>query len=178
MTFKTRQKTVLGDIMNCMKKILTTKGKYAIVDDKDFEEINKNKWRVNDSTGKVYAVRELNKDGKRWTEHMHRVILGKKIGRSLSSKELTDHINGIGLDNRRENLRVCNQTLNMGNSRLRKDNTTGHKGVHFNKAKNKFEAYVNFMGKRFRLGRFKDIKDAIKKRDKKYIELYGEFARL
>ena len=41
-----------------------------------------------------------------------------------------DHINHDGLDNRRENLRICTYSQNSQNKRLRVDSRSGYKGVY------------------------------------------------
>lgn len=149
-----------------------------MVDRSDFLRINRFKWRVMGSGNNFYAVREVNSMGKRWAELMHRVVMEKKIKRKLKKEEYIDHINGNGLDNRRCNLRVCNQSQNLANSRIRKDNKSGFKGIYYDKSRKSYQAYVNMKGKRYRLGRFKDIKEAIEKRNIKYKELFGEFAKV
>lgn len=59
--------------------------------------------------------------------------------------ETIDHINGIRHDNRLINLRPCTRSENNYNARVRSDNTSGVKGVHWNKKVNKWVAkiYVN-----------------------------------
>jgi hypothetical protein len=54
-----------------------------------------------------------------------------------------DHINGVRSDNRIANLREANQSQNMHNRRADKDNSSGIKGVCWNKWKGKWMAYVN-----------------------------------
>lgn len=60
----------------------------------------------------------------------HRVVLERKIGRPLVDGELTDHINRDKLDNRRENLRIADKSVNAVNTGIRADNSTGYNGVH------------------------------------------------
>ena len=45
--------------------------------------------------------------------------------------ELVDHINRDKKDNRKCNLRNTNKSVNAFNSKIRADNTSGCKGVHF-----------------------------------------------
>lgn len=52
------------------------------------------------------------------------------------------------------------------NPNLPKNNVSGHKGVSFNKAKNKWDAYINLHGTRIRLGRYKTKAEAIAVREK------------
>lgn len=90
-----------------MKRILLTQGKYALVDDADFEYLNQWKWCAH-KIGSIYYVKRghnWNKKKKCWNEilSMHRVILGLSKGDGIC----TDHINGNGLDNRHCNLRAC-----------------------------------------------------------------------
>ncbi len=64
-----------------------------------------------------------------------------------------DHINRIRNDNRIDNLREADQTLNNLNASIRKDNTTGYKGVYNHGAH--YRARVHFNKKVVNLGTFK-----------------------
>ena len=90
-----------------MKAILLTQGKCAIVDNQDFNFINRWKWYF---SGR-YAVRGVWIDKKVKIVRMHRVLL------NIPSNKECDHINGDKLDNRRSNLRVCTRSDN-GKNRL------------------------------------------------------------
>jgi len=140
-----------------IKKIKLTQGKFAIVDIEDFEYLNINKWFFS-SHG--YAV-----TSKIPHRYMHRIIL------NTPKKMITDHINRNTLDNRKSNLRIADKSLNSINRGIQKNNTSGHKGISWNKQKNKWETYIWKNGNRIRLGFFNLIKDAIfarKKAEKKY----------
>lgn len=107
-----------------MKKIVLTKGAYATVDDEDFEWLNKWKWSLS-SVG--YAVRVVGGRKHQRMLLMHRVIM------KTSSGMFTDHINRNRLDNRRRNLRNVSPSQSLYNTKLRKDNTSGAKGVYQDK---------------------------------------------
>lgn len=79
-----------------------------------------------------YAVRSAwSKESKcTYKVHAHRVVLQRTIGRPLVKGELTDHINRNKLDNRRENLRVADKSINAVNTNIRSDNSTGYNGVY------------------------------------------------
>lgn len=51
------------------------------------------------------------------------------------------------------------------NNRTSKANTTGVRGVTFDKATNKYRATIEFQGKRYHLGRFKTLEEAKQKRE-------------
>lgn len=140
-------------------------GKIAIVDDCDSDLAQLN-WRTNPvkKSGNNYGVREIWNKGNRYTEHLHRVILERKIGRKLKVHEVTDHIDRNGLNNRRENLRAVTQSVNMTNARRRFDNKSGYPGIFWNKARKGFDVYINKNHKRYRFGRFKNLDEAIKAR--------------
>lgn len=63
-----------------------------------------------------------------------------------------DHINRIRNDNRIVNLREVSRTENNLNASIRKDNTSGYKGVSWNKTRNKWQAYIKIKGKKKSLG--------------------------
>lgn len=104
---------------------------------------------------------------------IHRLIM--KVN---NSKLSVDHINGNGLDNRKENLRICSHKENLRNSRKPKNNTSGYKGVSWDKSRNRWKAYIIFDYKFKYLGRFKIKKDAALAYNKAAKDLFGEFAKL
>jgi hypothetical protein len=89
-----------------------------------------------------------------------------------------DHINGNPLDNRKENLRICTHKQNGKNYSIPNNNTSGYKGVRWHKRDKIWEAFITVECKQRYLGRFKDIKDAVKCYNQNAIILYGEFAKL
>lgn len=100
--------------------IQLTRGKVALVDLEDFARVDQYKWYAECNQNTWYAKRIARIDGKRQPIYMHIFILGIKG---------IDHINNDGLDNRRLNLRPATQRLNNANARIRRDNTSGFKGV-------------------------------------------------
>lgn len=88
-----------------------------------------------------------------------------------------DHINGNSLDNRIENLRETNQSLNTANSVLSKANTSGYKGVVWRKDTKKWMAQIVKDRKRYGLGSFDNIEDAANAYKVAAEKFFGEFAR-
>lgn len=93
-------------------------------------------------------------------------------------KNQLDHINGVRNDNRIENLRECNNAENNRAVGLKKNNTTGYKGVTFNKPTGKFFAYIRFNYKRIHLGVWDVAEDAAKAYNEAAIKYFGGFANL
>ena len=89
-----------------------------------------------------------------------------------------DHVNGDPSDNRIANLRCATRSENMRNRKHNSNNTSGFKGVSWNKSVKKWQAAIRLNGKRHHLGVF-DTADAAYKR---YCEaskvLHGEFGRI
>jgi hypothetical protein len=94
-----------------MKGIPLTRGKVALVDDEDFEVLNTHKWYAHKDHCTFYACRQA-EDGSKKKMTMHRQLLSLKLGRPLLKGEKTDHWNGNGLDNKRENLRLSTNAQN------------------------------------------------------------------
>lgn len=87
-----------------------------------------------------------------------------------------DHINGDGLDNHIENLRLCTHTQNQHNRKISRNNTTGFKGVILRQC-GKFEARITVAGKVRYLGRFATSIEAAGKYDEVCVKEFGAFAR-
>ena len=107
---------------------------------------------------------------------MHRVVLQRVVGRPLTRDDIVDHINHNGLDNRRPNLRLATRSQNAANLGPYANNTSGYKGVDFNRGK--WRARIREGGVRYFLGYFETAEDAARAYDTKAHELFGEFASL
>ncbi len=151
-------------------KIKLTQGKCAIVDGCDYTYLNQFKWHY---VNKGYAQRTIGKHPNRRTIRMHRVILERMGYQDFAE---SDHINENGLDNRRCNLRPATASQNRCNRGLTKHNTSGYKGVSWDRKKWHTKIMVN--GKPIHLGLFDDIKDAARAYNEAVIKYHGEFAVL
>jgi hypothetical protein len=89
-----------------------------------------------------------------------------------------DHINGNGCDNRIVNLREATTSQNGMNRGLRVDNTSGHKGISWNKKSSQWLAHIGYRGKIVHLGLFDTIEEAKTVRDDAARRLHGAFARI
>lgn len=75
-----------------------------------------------------------------------------------------DHINRDRLDNRLENLREATRQCNARNIGLQQNNTSGIKGVTWDKSRIKWVAFIKVSGKHIPLGRYADKSDAAMRR--------------
>jgi hypothetical protein len=92
-----------------------------------------------------------------------------------NNKTIIDHVNRDKLDNRRENLRMCSQRENGKNTSLKKNNTSGAKGVS-KASKGKFRARIWLDRKEIHIGTFCNVFDAAKAYDRAAEIMHGEFA--
>lgn len=89
-----------------------------------------------------------------------------------------DHRNGVGSDNRIENLRVATRSQNSCNGAAHKDGRSGIKGVSWNVGREKWVAQIRATGQTHFLGRFAKMKDACAAYRAAAARLHGEFARV
>jgi|ERR1035437_121533 hypothetical protein len=149
-----------------MKEIQLTKGQVAEVDDRDFEWLNRWKWQAQQTRqGTFYAVRCSG------TVYMHRVIMEQ-----TDPKIKVDHEDENGLNNQRRNLRLATQAQNLCNRGPNRNNTSGHKGVTWDKINNKWKAQIVVNRTHINLGRFDDVLEAAAAYNEAAVQHHGEFA--
>jgi len=86
-----------------------------------------------------------------------------------------DHIDGNPLNNRANNLRAASREDNMANAKMRRDNTTGVKGVGI--WHGRYRARIRRDGREYTLGVFDTLREATAARRKAAIRMHGAFAR-
>jgi hypothetical protein len=148
--------------------VALSRGLEAVADIDDEQIIAGYSWRVlTTKYGHAYAYRLC--EGR--TILMHREILGAGPG------EHVDHIDGDGLNNRRENIRIATPTQNQANQVLSRRNRIGLKGVWEDKRKNRFCASIKPNGKTIHLGSFATKEEAAAAYKGAAKVLWGDFAK-
>ena len=153
-----------------MKKIPLSNGESVLVDDADFDMLNKYKWR---KTKEGYIVTTTPPQ-----KPMHRMITGLD-----GFNQVCDYINGNRLDHRRNNLRVCTRQELSRKRAVKSQNPTGYKGVYKRKKKfphysDRYQVRIFFNNERITVGNYETAEEAAEAYNKAAIKYFGEYARL
>lgn len=148
-------------------------GKWAITNLHNADKVFGFAWSAKKSHRTFYAVASgaaVNR--KQPFLQMHRVIAGAK------GLEQVDHIDGNGLNNRDDNLRIATNQQNQQNRKKATGRvcSSQFKGVCFEKSSGKWMAQIGTGGKHKKLGRFINEIDAARAYDSAAKEYFGEFA--
>lgn len=146
-----------------MKRIALGHDVFAIVDDGDFALASAYAWHCSSgyATNKGRGVKTL---------LLHRLIMG------ATNKQFVDHRNRDPLDCRRENLRIATKSQNAQNSKRRRDNKSGFKGVGFDKRRKYWRSRLTINNKEITVGTFQTAREAALAYDAAARKHFGEFA--
>jgi len=141
-----------------LKEIELTHGQIALVSEEDYDNLSKYNWYAVKNKNTYYAYRGKN-------IAMHREIT------NCPSGCVVDHKDGNGLNNSRDNLRVCSVAENNRNNTTSK-NKNGYKGIYANG-----KGWAVKLGGKY-IGQFKTQELAAKAYDEAAKKEYGDFASL
>lgn len=146
-------------------------GKFAMVDDEDFEYLNQWRWYLFNCKTVFYAARSTSakKEGKKVPIIMHRLIM------NCPPDMIVDHRDHDGLNNQRSNLRICTKQQNACNRVASRGVTSKFIGVS-RYSENKWQAALAPHGKPIHLGYFNSEIEAAAAYDASAKKHYGEFA--
>lgn len=155
-----------------MKMIPLTQGKFAIVDDADYEKVRGFRWYAQKAGRSFYAQRNvLLADGKRALLLLHRFLT------NCPPELEVNHINGDGLDNGRENLQVCTHQQNQfAYRRKKKSASSEYRGVNWYPRTKRWVARIRHNDTVIHLGYFGSEEAAARAYDSVAKKLFGEFA--
>ncbi len=140
-----------------MKNISVGYGLYAIVDDEDYDTLNSfGEW--NFSFG--YAVKRHNRST---------ISMARKIMKAPPELEV-DHINRNRLDNRKENLRLCDKYTNLLNKGKYR---TKNKYIGVYRYSGKWATQMTIDGKTYTFAYFNDPVEAAVTRDSIAKQIYN-----
>lgn len=126
-----------------------------LIDTEDYEKLKNYYWFIEKGGSSFYAKTDILENGKYKKVFMHRLI------KDCPTNRVIDHRNGNGLDNRKQNLKICTSKINSQNTKLSARNTTGYRNIHFLKNSGKYEVSVAHKW----LGRYTTIEEAINARN-------------
>lgn len=141
------------EIVEGYVKVKLNDENYMLCDIDDWEKLKRHYWNIC-PTG--YAAAGTTAGG--------RMFFHKEVTNTTS--EIIDHINMNKLDNRKCNLRIADKKINSINRDLQSNNTTGHKGIYFDKRYGTWNARVTVNRKTIHLGTYSTKEQAIAARIK------------
>ena len=163
------------------KRILLTRGQFALVDSEDFDYLNQWSWyAVKDKRGNFYAISNskidslLEPPSAPPDASMARVILGLNVCNPLQA----DHINHNTLNNKKSNLRKCTRTQNQGNRKIESGGTSKYKGVSWHRRGKIWQARLGIDGQLKYLGTFENERTAAFAYNLAAKKHFGKFAKL
>ena len=157
-------------IIEAFRKIPIGKGIEAIINESDYLLVSPYTWWIGSGRNShtLYACATINGHKTK----MHRLIMNATKG------QIVDHINGCGIDNRRQNLRLCSHSQNSANMFRMALGSSRFKGVSWDKVKKRWFAKITVNYKQIALGRYRTEEDAARAYDAAAKTYFGKFANI
>ena len=140
-----------------------------IIDKDDYDLVKDYQWHIENSR-KSLQYGQASTNGKLPTKtiRIHRLLI-------LNSTQV-DRINHNGLDNRRKNLRICNNRENNCNKDFsKKPPKSGYTGIRYNDKAKSYYVRIMVNKKEVSLGHFKSLEEAVEARQQGEIKYFGKF---
>lgn len=148
-----------GDVRNDVTNVVLKPGKMSI----GYLRVNLPKLRVTPSKNR--SPNQM---------YVHRLVARHFIP-NPENKRCVDHVDSNKSNNKIGNLRWATVSENAVNSRMPTTNTSGVKGVSWDKRASKWGVYICINGKQTNLGYFTSLEEATEVRRKSAQEHFGEF---
>ena len=150
-----------------MRRVPVAGGLIALVDPEDYDRVMRHRWHLSGMSPRMrYAETEI--DGRKVV--MHRLILGTPPDRVVR------HLNGVRLDNRRENLCTLSPGERCHSAKRRPGTSSRFKGVSWHVRINRWVANIAVDGRQHYLGTFTDEREAALAYNRAAALYYGEHA--
>lgn len=132
-----------------------------VIDDEDFERVNKFKWYLGNRS-------IMGRTGSK-VEYLGRFIL------NYTGRQSVDHADKNIFNNQKSNLRIATASQQGANRGLNRNNTSGYKGINWDKRTQSWRARIKVKYREVYLGRFSSIESAIKAYNEASKKYFGEF---
>jgi len=156
-----------------VKKIKLTRGKFALVDNRDYDYLMQ--WNWYSHHGHCANLWYARTD--RFEENRHRVFMHAIVAECMGLNEQVDHIDTDGLNNQRSNLRLANGHNNR-NRKLSVNNKSGYKGVCWRTDRGHWTVTIVVDNRTIYVGSTHDKKEAARMYNVAAVKYHGEFANL
>jgi hypothetical protein len=132
----------------CVREIPLTQGKFALVDNEDYQRVRQFKWHFHSGgyAARCFRIWKDNGEPANRTQLMHRLI--------LPDANMIDHINRNKLDNRKCNLRETTKSINGHNT----DNQ--YTGINWDNRRRHFVVRVCIGYRTHYVGSFETLENA------------------
>lgn len=150
--------------------IVTRSGREILVDPEDMDVALSLVWHVSSPSpsSREYAVCRVN--GRQ--VFLHNILMKPPPDMTV------DHVNRIGADNRRKNMRLATESQQCANRTPKRGSSSKFRGVSLHSKGKKWQVILQVDGKLKRFGLYHDEVEAARVADREAKKIYGEFAYL
>lgn len=156
-------------------EFITSDGYSVQIDPEDYDRVVQYKWTT--FQPKKSRTRYVCCDTRKTRKKVGVILLLHRFVTQCPAGMVVDHRDQNGLNNQKQNLRICTHAQNVSCSPHREvAKESKYRGVHLCKSTGRWRATIKYQGKQLNLGRFNTDIEAARCYDEKAKELKGEFA--